>query len=515
MNKMYINNTINSFFFSEEELKERKELGAFIFSIAHIIVDELMNKYLLNNPHLSVYLAKADINRFSRNLQDFIAFVLSAPIDEKYFKRVHYVGLVHYAIKLDPAKVHYGFWAIGEILKKICEINQVAKKHEPLITKIFKMVEFLMIEGYLQEKEKENQISQKINWLSMQNELFLGFSAIKEHTKLVLQATRQQSIEPIKDITEDVNQCKFKKVLSEILDVKSDTFSIGIDIQKVNDLHEAWHIAFGYFKSSMKEQNYEESAELRNEIASIAKEIRDIFDLGFKKSIFSGQIAITSGIKALRAMAELFYKKDFSKKSKDFRIDKSFKDSIAEIVLGEFGWAVENVKISFKRIKNEKYQILKTIRFEYKDIYIGIELKKTKNEYYIHEILVLLLEILDLHFSMKERESSLIEFADKAESANKAKDMFLASMSHELRTPLNAIIGFSQILMMKQNIPSDIKQFVEKINISGNNLLELVNTILDFAKLEAGKMQFAPTVCLISPLLKEVETVISPLALHL
>jgi hypothetical protein len=233
MNKMYINNTINSFFFSEEELKERKELGAFIFSIAHIIVDELMNKYLLNNPYLSVYLAKADINRFSRNLQDFIAFVLSAPIDEKYFKRVHYVGFVHYAIKLDPAKVHYGFWAIGEILKKICEINQVAKKHEPLITKIFKMVEFLMIEGYLQEKEKENQISQKINWLSMQNELFLGFSAIKEHTKLVLQATRQQSIEPIKDIPKMLINVNSKKSFLRFLMLKTILFPLVLTFKKL------------------------------------------------------------------------------------------------------------------------------------------------------------------------------------------------------------------------------------------------------------------------------------------
>ena len=512
MNKIHVDNIINSFFFTEEELKEKEELKSFIFSIAHIIVDELMNKYLLKNPYLSIYLAKADINRFTRNLQDFIVFILSSPIDEKYLKRVYYVGFVHYAVKLDPAKVHYGFWAIGEILKKVCEINQVAKKYEPLITKIFKMVEFLMIEGYLQEKEKENQISQKINWLSIQNELFLGFSTIKEHTKLILQATRQKSIEPIKDIPEDVNQCKFKKTLLAILDAENDAFSVGIDVKKVDELHEAWHIAFSYFKQSIKDKHYEESAELRNEIASISKEIRDIFDLGFKKSIFSGQVAITSGIKALRAMAELFYKKDFSKKSKETKIDENFKNSIKEIILEEFGWAVREIKISLERIKNKKYQILKIIRFEHKDIYIGVELKKTKNEYYIHEILVLLLEMLDLHFSMKERESSLIEFADKAESANKAKDMFLASMSHELRTPLNAIIGFSQILMIKQNVPPDVKQFIEKINIAGNNLLELVNTILDFAKLEAGKMQFSPSICLISSILKEIDAVISPLA---
>jgi nitrogen-specific signal transduction histidine kinase/CheY-like chemotaxis protein len=128
-------------------------------------------------------------------------------------------------------------------------------------------------------------------------------------------------------------------------------------------------------------------------------------------------------------------------------------------------------------------------------------------------MLSILVEILDLHFSAKEREVSLISFADKAENANKAKDMFLANMSHELRTPLNAIMAFSQIVMMKKEIPDDAKKYVKKINIAGNNLLDLVNTILDFAKLESGKMQFTPRLNNISKVLDEVSILVSPLAL--
>jgi nitrogen-specific signal transduction histidine kinase/CheY-like chemotaxis protein len=124
----------------------------------------------------------------------------------------------------------------------------------------------------------------------------------------------------------------------------------------------------------------------------------------------------------------------------------------------------------------------------------------------------LLLEVLHLHLNVIEREISLVNFADKAQNANKSKDMFLANMSHELRTPLNAITGFSQILMMKKDTSDGVKKYIEKINIAGNNLLSLVNTILDFAKLEAGKMQFNPTLSNISLVLSEVETLTAPMA---
>jgi PAS domain S-box-containing protein len=75
-------------------------------------------------------------------------------------------------------------------------------------------------------------------------------------------------------------------------------------------------------------------------------------------------------------------------------------------------------------------------------------------------------------------------------SAEKAKSAFLATMSHELRTPLNSVIGFSQILIAKNDASQEAtKSFIEKINISGKHLLNLVNNILDFSKIESGKME--------------------------
>ena len=74
-----------------------------------------------------------------------------------------------------------------------------------------------------------------------------------------------------------------------------------------------------------------------------------------------------------------------------------------------------------------------------------------------------------------------------AEAANRAKSEFLANMSHEIRTPLNSIIGFSQLLLMREQ-DTDKRERLEVIKKSGQNLTCLINDILDFSKIEADKL---------------------------
>ncbi len=91
----------------------------------------------------------------------------------------------------------------------------------------------------------------------------------------------------------------------------------------------------------------------------------------------------------------------------------------------------------------------------------------------------------------RERASlEIIRVKELAEKASLSKSEFLASMSHELRTPLNAVLGFAQMLQFDVKTPLNETQneFVESILAGGNHLLELVNEILDLAKIEADQM---------------------------
>lgn len=103
----------------------------------------------------------------------------------------------------------------------------------------------------------------------------------------------------------------------------------------------------------------------------------------------------------------------------------------------------------------------------------------------------------------KRREQSWITIAEEANKANVAKTEFISQIAHDIRTPMNAIMGFTEITSKHINDPEKVKYGLDKIKLSGNFLLELVNEVLDISKIENGQMKINPREVNISELFDE------------
>ena len=114
----------------------------------------------------------------------------------------------------------------------------------------------------------------------------------------------------------------------------------------------------------------------------------------------------------------------------------------------------------------------------------------------------------------KRVEEALVQAKEEAERANRAKSDFLSRMSHELRTPMNSILGFAQILEMDKIDRLTARQtpWVSQIRKAGSHLLELINEVLDLARVESGTMTVSMKNVNVAPLIEEVLVLIMPMS---
>ncbi len=169
-----------------------------------------------------------------------------------------------------------------------------------------------------------------------------------------------------------------------------------------------------------------------------------------------------------------------------FQLHSSLKDSLVSV---ETNRQIAELQTQYESEKQKQEIELLNERSAVQEMQLT-QKTKTRNLLLVITILLLIIAFILFRSNGQRKKANLllIQKNEEIEQAAQLKAQFLSVMSHEIRTPMNAVVGMSNLLM-SENPREDQHEYLETLNFSANNLLEIVNDVLDYNKAESGKIE--------------------------
>ena len=195
-------------------------------------------------------------------------------------------------------------------------------------------------------------------------------------------------------------------------------------------------------------------------------------------------------------------------------VTKYANDNVTEEYREEFLRFIqpENVKklLGNQRVISYRYMVHRHDKDTYEEVrFAGVRHPEDRDDHLVHAVGACFVDVDAETRKNMAQSIALKEALDAAESANKAKTVFLSNMSHEIRTPMNAIIGLDNIALNDKSISAQTREHLEKIGISAHHLLSIINDILDMSRIESGRMVIKSEEFSLSKTLEQVNTIIN------
>lgn len=484
---------------SKKELEERKHISSYITSFSKLISERFFERY---SPKEALH--------YGHRFEKFFNSIFSDKLDESFIENsTRQINTQFLTIK-DTLSILRIFQSINEIIIDLASVNKQVNENLKVILKFLNLTQAIVIQIHEIEKKNEKSSENMENRIvDIFNLIYHGLSEHKNSFKKIQLFMNSYTLDVLEDSYQELHENPLKDLFKKLEQHQEILYSFGLDFKDIYRIQQEYQEKKEVLLVGISTQDTDKTKRDFMALTKLSKSLSDAFDLPLKHISTTSFLAIHSSMRLLQQCSSVLNEQEnYLSYSKLY---ESAYETFNELLLSIMAWCIDDLNISNRSSNEEDHDISSQLLLNHNTIYINIIVKDIPNKLYIKQILKLLIAVVNTLYLNKEKEITLIELANDAEQANHSKDIFLANMSHELRTPLNAIIGFSQLLMLDSKISDKQSKYITSISVSGKNLLNLVNTILDFAKLEAGKFNFTPKLTPIKALIHEVTTIIEPL----